>query len=493
MLKFRDSFFDSHPVSPRSLETRILVEEKNEIIEVPDNWYDFACGCKIRSGTKIVNFIPYDYQKALIDNIESHSTTLIAKTRQLGITETISNYFLWKALANPAYLGVIFSKCQADTSNIAKRLRRQIETLEVTTRTDSLTDIEFCGGGRILFRNSTANGARGLESVSDILFDEASFIDDVEEIYKSAIPCTTMVGDKAKIIINSTPNGQSGWYYDRLMANNGDNSVMDLCDRIKKNTLPPYHAWTDEAGWCKTLIHWKAHPVFSKKETYLEDIEKQFGLTRDQVEQEYNLSFTSADSIVFPPELVYQCATGAKTDNVDKDTHYYFGLDVSGVGNDYTVLSILKSETAGDKESYELVNWYRNRKKSNEFNLVKIMELAEQYTPSGFYIEVNSLGQIYYEQILNLLPYLNIEAFKTTRDSKIGLVTRLLLGLERHVLKFPNKSPHYGEFFDFRCIDGKYEAIAGKHDDCIMSLGLALAATPFKPLLSSSVLDLSRY
>lgn len=30
---------------------------------LPDDWISFANLCKIRSGTKVINFNPYDYQK----------------------------------------------------------------------------------------------------------------------------------------------------------------------------------------------------------------------------------------------------------------------------------------------------------------------------------------------------------------------------------------------------------------------------------------------
>ena len=208
---------------------------------LPDNWYDFACLCDIRSGASVIKFVPYEYQQTLIEKIKIHPTTVITKSRQLGLTETIANYFLFKASRNPGYLAVIFSKTQSDTSNIAKRIRRQIDSLYeyLETETDSLTDIQIKGGGRILFRNSTPNGARGLESVSDILYDEASFVEEIEEIFKSSIPCTTAVGEDARIIILSTPNGQSGWYWDKLTLNNGDRDVLNICQQVREGIIDP--------------------------------------------------------------------------------------------------------------------------------------------------------------------------------------------------------------------------------------------------------------
>jgi len=44
----------------------------------------------------------------------------------MGLSELVCNYFLWKALSDPAFCGVVFSKTQADTSNLAKRIKRLI-------------------------------------------------------------------------------------------------------------------------------------------------------------------------------------------------------------------------------------------------------------------------------------------------------------------------------------------------------------------------------
>ena len=111
------------------LKLRKLIGLEAEKKQLPDTWLKFANLCQIRSGSQVINFNPYQYQLKLIELIKVHHSTVIAKTRQLGITETVANYFLFKACKNPGYLGVIFSKTQSDTSNIAKRIRRQIDSL----------------------------------------------------------------------------------------------------------------------------------------------------------------------------------------------------------------------------------------------------------------------------------------------------------------------------------------------------------------------------
>jgi phage terminase large subunit-like protein len=470
----------------RKYKSKYLSTDKNsESIVIPELWEDFAPLTKIRSGAKIVDFVPYDYQIKLIEDIEKNSLITIAKTRQLGITETISNYFLHKALRHDGYLAVIFSKTQSDTSNIAKRLRRQIESLGVSTKTDSLTDIEFQRGGRILFRNSTAYGSRGLESVSDILFDECSFIDDIEEIYKSAIPTTSMNSDKAKIILLSTPNGQSGFYYDKLQLE--DLKVLDTCKAICERKLPPYQCFTSK-GKATIFIHWLSHPEYSQIDNYLEVIRDKYDLSSEIVEQEYNLSFSSSDSIVFPPDLIARICKGEKETIKNDRATYFIGIDCSGMGNDYTVATVIKQID----DEYFLVDWYRNRKKTSDYNILQIVDLIEKYTPQRVGIEINGLGQIYYEQLVKLTDC-EIEKITTNQSNKIGNITRLILAMEQGVISIPRKSPYYQEFFDFRSYGEQYRAISGKNDDCIMSLAISLAVTPYRPLNKSTIVSLKNY
>ncbi|MGL4883253.1 MAG: hypothetical protein ACRC8K_19660 [Waterburya sp.] len=444
--------------------------------QLPQTWVEFANLCQIRSGSQVINFNPYQYQLKLIELIKLHHSTVIAKTRQLGITETVANYFLFKACLNPGYLGVIFSKTQSDTSNIAKRIRRQIDSLYeyIKTETDSLTDIQIKNGGRILFRNSTPNGARGLESVSDILYDESAFVDEIEEIYKSSIPCTTVVGDEARIIILSTPNGQSGWYWDKLSLNNGDRDVLQICQQIRTGEIEPFQYWIDSNGWCKFILHWLGHPQFSlKKETYLQDIKSRFELPEEVIEQEYNLSFVDSQSLVFSSEIIRQSATG-EWKNPQEQGIYYFGIDTSLLGNDYTVCTILQEI----EDRYHLVKMYRQRKKTHEYNIFEIGNLIELYNPIRVGIEVNSSGQIYYEQLSSQHFNTDFEAIKTTASSKPTMINRLTLALERQQLIIPNDKAVIEEFLSFRQNGSRLEAIEGKHDDIIMSLAFAILVAP---------------
>lgn len=450
-----------------------------ELKPIPDRWEDFARLCKIRSGASLVSFNPYPYQIALSNAIDCHPTTVITKTRQLGITETISNKFLHKAAKNGAYLAVVFSKNQQDTSNIAKRLRKIIEAMPeyISLITDSMTDLTLSNGGRILFRNATPNGARGLESVSDILFDEAGFIDEIEEIYKSAIPCTSMVGDDARIIINSTPNGQSGWYFDKLNSHNGSKDVLQLADQIKKQEIPGTQIWTDKNGWAKAILHWYDHPKYGEDNNYLEKVRRRTQLDESTVQQEYNLSFTDGQQLVFPAALVREVCTGTLVKKPVKDIDYYFGVDVATTGNDYFVCMVM-AEKGG---KYTIADIYRKRKETSEYHLFKVGELIDKYKPKSVGIEVTGgAGQIFLEQLALQRKATRIEAIRTTGDTKPAMISRLIMAMESGSLKLPDDDNFIQELLAFRRDGKKLQAIQGKHDDIVMSLAFCIQTSPYK-------------
>lgn len=446
-------------------------------LEIPTKWADFARCCVIRSGSKIVNFDPYPYQVLLSDLIDCHYGTVIAKTRQLGITEAIACKFLHKACKNIGYVAVILSKSQTDSSNIAKRIRKMVDGLSdyVELATDNLTDLQIKNGGRILFRPSTPNGTRGLESISDILFDEASFVDDIERLYTSAVPATEMVGDDARLIILSTPNGKSGFYWDRLVSGNPkDKDVESICNQIKNKQVNPVQHWVDNNGWCKFITHWLAHPTYSQIPDYLEQIKIKKQLSESAIQQEYNLSFSESEVNVFPSDLVRANALGAYKDP-ESWSQYYIGIDTATTGDDYTTGIVLKYSSP----LLFVVAIFRERKHSMDYNLEHLGNLIKNYNPVKVGIEVTGgTGQIYLEQLSKKYST-EFEGIKTTNDTKTAMIDRLLLCLEKREIYYPPDCPVVEELMTFRRSGKKLGAPSGKHDDTVMALAFGIAVSPF--------------
>ncbi|HEY9831291.1 MAG TPA: terminase family protein [Stenomitos sp.] len=444
---------------------------------IPDRWEDFARLTTIRSGNKLIPFNPFEYQIALSNLIDRRSVVIV-KSRQLGITEAIASKFLHKACLNPGYAAVVLSKSQVDTSNIARRVRRMVDSLGVALETDSLTDIQIHGGGRLIFRNSTPNGCRGLESISDILYDEAGFVEGIDRIFDAASPSQEMVGDEARALVLSTPAGKSGWYWEMLAGGNDGRDVEAICNQVKAGVIPPCQQWADESGWSKFIVHWKAHPIYSQIPNYLEGIQKKKKLSWSTIEQEYNLSFQESERNVFSSDLVRNCAVGSYS-LPSKDEAYYMGIDTSNQGEDYTVAVVIKINDDGVKEVKFM---YRERKRTMDYHIEKISEIIKNYRPRKIAVEVTGgTGQVYLEKLSSQHKGRDFEAVKTTATSKPVLIDRLLLELERIAILFPRECPIFDELLAYsRSPDGRLSAPSKAYDDCVMALAFALSVCPEK-------------
>lgn len=439
--------------------------------KIKQEWVDFAKRCQIRSGRSLVPFVPYDWQLEFLKQIDQHNGIVVCKSRQLGATEFIGNWLLWNASSDPGFVAVVFSKSQADSSDIAKRVRDMIATYpDLEFETNNTKDLKLKHGGRIIFKASTPNAARGIPSVACVVFDECAFVEGVETIYASAQPATAMLGDKAKTILMSTPNGQQGFYWEMLNEGNDVQDILETCRQIRTGEVKPVQYWSD-GSWCKFFVHWKAHPVYADDPDYLYHVKARQKLTDSQVQREYDLNFEEAVNAVYPQDLVMRAVRGSFQQAM-MGRKYIAGIDPAFGGDDYFCMTIWDVTTT----PYNLVSLYREHNKTKDYNLSQVSQLLHQYRPSIVGVESNSGGKLILEDLMKI-TWCRFEGVNTTEASKIVATDRLLLLLEREELIMPD-CPLKNELLAFReQINGvrrKREAIAG-HDDTVMSSAIAFS------------------
>lgn len=431
-------------------------------------WEEFAAKTMIRSGRELIPFIPYSYQTEFIRQIEAHYGTVAVKSRQMGFTEMVASYFLWSAFLNPAYLAVIFSKTQQDTTNIARRVRTMTMTHpDVCLETENLQDLKLINGGRLLFKPATPNAARGLESVAAILFDEAAFVPGIEEIYSAAMPSTEMLGDEARIIILSTPNGQSGFYWDRVSEENGDFNILEVCEKVRTGQINPIQYWTDDQGWCKFLAHWKSHPIYSQRGNYLETLAVQKRMPQAKIRQEYDLDFTAASESLFNQEAVRRQAIGQWCEPVSGHK-YLIGVDPNFGGSDYFRVQVwdISSTPAS------LVAKYGEKQRAIEYSKTQLLNLIDRYKPIMTAIESNSGGAVILEQLIKERRGVRFEGINTSRVSKRLNTDRIAIAVEQGEVIYPPDWAGIQEMSVFSSINR--EASSG-HDDEVMAFAVAFA------------------
>ncbi|MBD2342208.1 Terminase-like family protein [Calothrix sp. FACHB-156] len=459
----------------------------NTLKNVPTDWEEFTKLTTIRSGGEMRKFECYEYQKILVKLAKQFPIVVILKSRQMGITQAITSKFLHDAIINPAASSVAFMRNGEDASSLSRRVRQMLNSIPeyAVSDNDNVGYLKVKNGGDIYFKNSSKEGSRSLDSCTAFLFDEAAFVENIQQIYSASSPSSALVGDKIQKFIVSTPSAKSGWYWDKLNENNGNIDIEELASDVASGRMytdiPGVYWFKDKANTCKLILHWKAHPVYSQIPNYLQYRLEQDGTNEEIVSREYDLRFVDSAVAVFNSELIRKNAIGQPEIIRNKDAEYYLGIDTSTFGNDYTVCVVLKFF----KGIYSIEEIYRKRQETSDYHIYQIGKLIDIYKPEKIGVEITGgVGSIYLEQLSKIYKSTKIEAIRTTGDSKPAMISNLVLALEKGALIYPSKCPIIEEMLSFRREGNKLEAAPGKHDDVIMSTAFALLVTDFSKKLN---------
>ncbi|MGC8710971.1 MAG: hypothetical protein ACP5RH_01130 [Leptodesmis sp.] len=452
---------------------------------IPTEWEEFAALTLIQTGGTIAPFIPYDFQIKLIRQIEANQNIVICKSRQMGVSETICSWLLMRALTEPGFSAVIFSKTQDDSSQLGQRIRDMalsLGNLCPKLQTESQTKLAFKGLGRLYFMPVTARAARGMPSVSVVLFDEAGFIDGIDSVYQAAVPTLSMLGNRGKVIFVSTPNGRNGLFYRLLISGPGEakrlldeckaivgGDVAD-CDRVRNHM----RMWSFRK-WTKVLLHWRCHPIYGTDPDWAEKTRIERQLTEAQWDQEYELDFLDELRAVFNLDLVEKCAIGQWKPPVPGH-RYIAGIDPNFGGGDFFTAGVIDIST----KPYELVAEYHENRRGKDYNIAQAVALMSPYRPLCISVESNSGGVLYVEEISKLKPGWKVEPVCTTNLSKLTNTDRIVLLMERDQFIYPADSAFAQEApFFIETMQGstRYRgAESGKHDDGVMAVAVAFAS-----------------
>jgi len=462
-------------------QKRINSQDSN-LLAIPNTWEEFVALTTIRSGGSMVQFNPYLYQNIISKLMDKHNNIVAVKSRQLGITQIVLSKFLHRASRNQAYSSMCFMRNGDDASAISRRARQMLNCLSeyITPDSDNVGYLKIRNRGEIYFKNSSREGSRSYDSVLDFLFDEAAFSENIQQIYAASSPSGALAGDKITKMIISTPSAKSGWYWDKLNADNGDINIEELCINVATGKvykdIPGLYWFIDQAGTVKLIIHWTAHPVYSKIPNYLQYRLEQDGTDWETVLREYDLRFIDSAIAVFNSALIRLNAIGEYENTIDYDAEYYAGLDTATTGNDYCTMPILKHKNG----KFSLVHLYRKHQQTSEYHLYHLGEILKFFQPKITGIEVTGgVGQVYLEQLIKQFPELKFKSIHTTGDSKPVMISTLVLALEKQVLNFPANCPLIAEMLSFRKNGNKLEAASGKHDDTILGVSFALSVSSF--------------
>ena len=474
-----DSYLGNPNLKPANVPVHFSPEQVEEYIKCQGNPIYF-----IENYVKIVTldegiqpFIPWDFQRELLDKIHNNRFVITKYPRQSGKSTSVIAYILHYVLFNPQVtVGILANKLQT-ARELLSRLKMAYENLPkwmqqgVEEWNKSSIDLE--NGSRILASSTSSSAVRG-GSFNMIFLDEFAYVPQevAEEFFSSVYP-TIASGKESKVLIVSTPKGLNLFYKLWVGAEEGHNDYVPV------------------------EVHWSQVPgrdAAWKKQTIANTSEQQFRV-------EFECDFIgSMNTLISAPKLktmAWKNPIIRNDDGLDiiekpqKDHVYAMTVDTSrGVGIDYHAFTIIDVT----QHPYKLVAKFKNNKLSPLLYPDIIYRVATEYNEAHVLIELNDIGESVANTVYEELEYDNV--VMTTMKGRGGQVAGggFGPGRQQRGVKTTNPVKRVGcsilkslieedkliledydilhELTTFVEKKGSYEADTGHHDDLVMCLVL---------------------
>ena len=414
---------------------------------------------------------------------------IVLKARQVGISTVLQAWHYYSALCANVRTSTL---CHEDelTSELrlmtdrfhdnmpdAQRPRRKYANAAMTTypELESQARIATVGGHSGAGSAGKRKGRGG--SNTHIHGSEVAFWPDADGVMSAA-----MQAGNPDIVLESTPNGMVGWFYERCME------ALDDADSVW--TLHFYPWWWDD-GYAIALDAGETLR-YSADEQALVDTHN---LTPEQIkwrrkkqkelphtfEQEYpedprTCFLASGESYFRDVEHVFTAPLQVKPIEGRK---YVGGLDFAQT-NDYLCLIILDSETLQQVDMLHInkLAWQDMRR--------RISEMCHKWNDAEIVAEANAAGSTNIELLRTgeIMPDgtrtrpVQLRSFDTTPKSKPPLIQGLYYALHEGGLTLQDRGVTRHElraFISKQLPSGawQYAAGGGAHDDTVIALALA--------------------
>lgn len=262
------------------------------------------------------------------------------------------------------------------------------------------------------------------------------------------------------------------WDYIRpILAENGGWAIFNFTPRGRN------HAWkilqqAKEFKWFNEVLGARDTDVIP--EEVLAEEKKQ--MPQDLYRQEYFCEFLDNAGAVFRgvDDVVYE-----GTEVVTKDKLYQMGVDLAK-HQDFTVI------TPFDLTSFKVLKPDRFNQIDYNLQKAKIEASYYHYNKAKTYLDSTGVGEPIFDD-LQARQLGNVYPYQFTEASRKNLLINLQILIEQRKIKIPNDEILIGELKSFAyhlTEQGKVKMMVpeGLHDDCVMSLALAVWDIPDAPL-----------
>ena len=457
--------------------------------------------CIIQHPTKgKMYFNLYPFQEDSLTRISQNRYTVILKSRQLGISTLTAGYALWRMIFKEDFNVLVIATKQDVAKNLVTKVRVMHDNLPAWLKGKALEDnklsLRFKNGSQIKAISSKGDAGRS-EALSLLIFDEAAFIDRIDEIWTAAQQTLATGGDS---IMLSTPNGTGNLFH---------------------------KTWVDaEAGgqFHPIKLHWTLHPERDEK---WRELQTEL-LGEKMAAQECDCDFiTSGHTIVDGPILQWYEQTYIEEPKEKRgfDGNYWL-WDYPNYSKNYTVIADVARGDGGDysafhvmeTESMTQVAEYRGKIGTTEYGQM-LVAVATEWNNALLVIENANIGwaviqiaidknyeNLYYsykqdayvDEDIHLRKGYDLKdkskmvpGFSTTSRTRPLIISKI----ETY---FREKSPIVkskrliDELYVFIWNGQRAEAQRGYNDDLVMSFGIGLWIRDTALRLHQQGIDLSR-
>lgn len=444
----------------------------------------------IRILTKQKDLVPFVWNRAQKD-FHAHRTgrDLILKSRQLGFTTYVQAELFHRTVTKTTnsitlthdadattkirlMVDRFYDNCRFGAMQPARRYANAV--LTTYPELDSAAAIATAG---------SLNTGRG-DTYTDFHGSEVAFWPDAEKIVSGALQ-----GGNPDAILESTPNGAQGYFFNLCMEALYSRSVWKLhfypwwWDAEYKIALDPDEviSYTDEEGVLVEKEHLTAEQIKWRRAK-----KRELGrlFIQEYPEDPITCFLTSGQGYFGQlDDPVFEAPEGA----VYNESHHYGGGLDFGQTVDYTALSVMDFTTREQVDLLHVNNlpWAEMRR--------RIAATARAWHLETLLAEKNSIGNPNIEELRRI--GINVIPFVTTNDSKAGICADLNEALHFggwKLLPIPLQRNELNSFVATQLpLTGAWRLAAaeGGHDDTVIANALAIHAGKF----AVSDADLVRY
>ncbi len=471
----------ANPVTKKKSLKEIIADEYKKCAQDPIHFMKKYCLIQHPTRGK-VQFHLYPFQEKTLTQFHNNRFNIVLKSRQTGISTLTAAYSLWKMTFNEDFNVLVIAIKQEVAKNLVTKVRVMYENLpswmRVPSEEDNKLSLRLKNGSQIKAIPSAPDAGRS-EALSLLVFDEAAFIDDINEIWTSATPALSTGGS---CIALSTPNGVGNWFHKQWVgAEEGTNEFNPIS------------------------LHWTVHPERDQK--WRDEQTRVLGVKL--AAQECDCDFVSSGDTVIDPEVL----------TFYKDTYVKDPIEKAGIDHnlwkweypDYTKSYMVVADVArGDASDYSTaqvieidtltqVAEYRGKLETKDFGNF-LVSLATDYNNALLVVENSNIGWATIQQVIdrgygNLfymstdLKYVDVEnqmtnklyaqerglvaGFSTTAKTRPLIISKLDDYFKEKAIII-HSSRLIDELFTFIWHGSRAEAMRGYNDDLVMAFSIGL-------------------